>query len=78
MTPIFKDGTVYPIEIKELKGFVKNFMPLIQLSLTALSLLNNVSALARLFGYPTPTLSSDVIQSLSDNLSDSTNVPKYK
>eukprot|EP01035_Chromulina_nebulosa_P055904 gene55904-76637_t len=74
MKPVTGDG--YPIEIYEMKGFVKKFIPLIQLSLTAESLINNRSGLARLFGYPTPNLSSDVFQSIEDALTED-KIPDY-
>lgn len=76
------DGNVYPIEIKKYHqtSLVSKLLPLMQVSLKALALVNSVAGLARCLGYPAPCISADVLErgeGLVSNLTQSSSVEDY-
>ena len=52
------DQLTYPIEIRSLKEKLRELVPLMCLGITTMSLVSNGRGLARVFGIPTPKLSS--------------------
>ena len=60
--PVLGDGDrpIYPIEIKRPKEQLRQMVPLMCLSISAMSLVSNGSGLARMFGIPAPNVSKDV------------------
>eukprot|EP01032_Pedospumella_encystans_P012153 gene12153-14082_t len=58
----------YPIEITTQSDTAKQLVPLLKLSLTAISLMNSASGLARCLGYPTPYIPAAVQDSLRSSV----------
>jgi hypothetical protein len=64
--PIGHDAeSVYPIEIEKPAEYLTNLLPMMSLTLKAISLYNNASSLAKLFGIPAPMIPQGMKDSLN-------------
>ena len=71
--PVRAEG-FYPIEIKTPSEIVPKLLPLMHVGLRAMSIFNGAAGIARMVGYPVPTLS----KALTDGVRDSVDMLKKK
>jgi len=76
------EGSVYPIEIKKFHqtALLESLLPLMQVSLKAVALVNNAAGLARCLGFPLPCISDAVLEqgeNWAESLGQSSSVEDY-
>lgn len=59
-------GSKYPILIEVPSAFIPKMLPFLKIGMKAVCLANRVTGVARMLGYPLPSVSQDVIQQVQD------------
>jgi ankyrin repeat protein/serine/threonine protein kinase len=66
------DDPIYPIEITRPQDFIPKVLPLLQVGLKGLSLLNTASKLGHCFGFPTPVIPGEYLTQMDTALASLT------
>eukprot|EP01035_Chromulina_nebulosa_P019379 gene19379-25247_t len=80
MTPIIGEPN-YPIQITSPSEFAVKYLSFIKIGFKAISMINGLSGIARCFGYPVPSISTECMSSLNtfvNSLDGETSISQYE
>jgi len=75
--PVPGDGPTYPIRIDSPKDQIRMYAPLMYLSVSAMSLVNNGAGVARMFGIPWPKMPKDALKKFAKTMSQDNTAEQF-